>query len=154
VLILSGGESDTFDSGTITAKKYLWVQCFNKASGQIDTGLNFNSDTGNTYSWRQSTDGAGDTTDVSASNINLDAGSPTNVGSFHNIFIINNLANEKLVINHNVSSATAGAGTAPKRMESVGKWANTSAQITSIQMKNFGTGSFGTASIMKVWGAN
>jgi hypothetical protein len=59
------------------------------------------TDTGNTYSWRQSSDGAADTTDVSPITKLLQES--TNVGSFHNIFIINNLANEKLVINHNVS---------------------------------------------------
>jgi hypothetical protein len=55
-----------------------------------------------------------------------------------NMFIINNSANEKLVIAHVFDQNTAGAGTAPTREEAVGKWANTSAQITEIFDLNTG----------------
>tara|TARA_R110000850_G_scaffold258164_1_gene384614 strand:+ start:218 stop:433 length:216 start_codon:yes stop_codon:yes gene_type:complete len=71
------------------------------------------------------------------------------------MFIINNSANEKLVIGHTVSAGTAGAGTAPEfRFEFVGKWANTSSQITNITLTNKGTGDYDTTSIMKVWGSD
>ena len=71
--------------------------------------------------------------------------------SFNNLFIINNSANEKLLIANRVSRSTASAATVPTRMESVGKWANTSSQITSITVTTAGGGSF-TSGQMKVWG--
>ena len=49
---------------------------------------------------------------------------------------------------------TAGAANAPKRMEGVGKWTNTSSQITSIDFNNGGSGSYDTGSIIKVWGSD
>jgi hypothetical protein len=55
-----------------------------------------------------------------------------NLPQFTNMFIVNNSANEKLIIAHTVYQNTAGAGTAPNRWEAVGKWANTSAQITAM----------------------
>jgi hypothetical protein len=70
------------------------------------------------------------------------------------MFIINNSANEKLVIGHTVDQNTAGAGTAPDRLESVAKWANTSDQITEIDVTNTSGGSFDTGSIIKVWGSD
>ena len=53
----------TLDSGTFTAKKYLYFEIyFDQASGSNDPWLQFNSDTGSNYAWRMSTNGA---TDVS-----------------------------------------------------------------------------------------
>jgi len=48
---------------------------------------------------------------------------------------------------------TAGASTAPNRMEIVGKWANTSEQIDEINIKS-GTGNLASNSFLKVWGSN
>ena len=73
--------------------------------------------------------------------------------SFSNWFIINNSANEKLVIGHSVQQNTAGAANAPKRVEFAHKWANTSAQITEIDFDSQ-SGNFGSNSIIKVWGSD
>ena len=62
--------------------------------------------------------------------------------------------NEKLVISHTIESNTAGAGNAPARAENVSKWANTSNQITEIDIQNGESGDFGTNSFIKVWGSN
>jgi len=70
------------------------------------------------------------------------------------LFIINNSANEKLIIGHISKEGTAGAGTAPNRSELAWKWANTSAQITSINFVNTDTGDLGTTSSLKVWGSD
>ena len=49
---LSGGTGNSLSSGTISAKKYLWVQAYLEQSGSGDTGniLRFNSDSGSNYS--------------------------------------------------------------------------------------------------------
>jgi hypothetical protein len=70
---------------------------------------------------------------------------------YYNMFIINNSANEKLDICHTVGRSTAGAGNTPVRKETVGKWANTSSQITDI---NINGNSTLTAGGIKVWGSN
>jgi hypothetical protein len=140
---------DTIASGTITAKKYLWVQIFKKGSGECSCEVNFNSDTGTNYARRGSVDGASDFTQQNSAVIC----SPTNLDNdFVNMFIINNSANEKLGIADVMTRSTAGAGTAPTRMELVFKWVAASTQITSIDVNNDKSGSFDTGSILKVWG--
>jgi len=144
------GTSTTISSGTIPARKYLWVQAFTNASSQ-NTGFQFNNDTGNNYAIRRSSNGGTDATDTSIGYIE---GSDTSK-AFTNMFIINNSANEKLTIGHSIHNPTAGAGTAPTRNEVAGKWANTSAQITEIDyMQQTTSVNFPSGSILKVWGAN
>jgi hypothetical protein len=138
-------------SGTITAKKYLWVQIYSTTGTSANDYLRFNSDSGTNYSDRKSADGATDATRTGQTALinHINEGGRT-TPSFTNLFIINNSANEKLVTGHVVQQLTAGAGNAPSRLEVVGKWANTSSQITNITA--FGT--LGIGSIIKVWGSN
>lgn len=147
---------DTLDTGTFTAKKYLWVQCYvDTSGGNVNNLLRFNGDTGSNYSARSSTNGSADSTQTSQSII--DWGQSTLVSGltrFYNMFIINNASNEKLIISHKIDSNTAGASNAPDRTELVGKWANTSNQITRISADNSSSGNFGAKTIMKVWGAD
>jgi hypothetical protein len=151
---LSGGSADIIDSGTISAKKYLWVQAFLDGTGEIDTNFQFNSDTGSNYSNRRSASGGADGTGTSKPSIDLSASLASGSKCFQQAFIINNSANEKLVIAHNCTADTAGAGTAPIRDEVAGKWANTSSSITSVQIQNSKAGSYDTGTIMKVWGSD
>ena len=149
-----GTSGDTIDSGTITAKKYLWVQCFTKATGGTATAsIRYNSDSGSNYSFRDSDNGS-ESTSINESRAGyFNAGSGT-TNQFGNAFIVNNSANEKLSIVHNINQNAAGAGTAPSRRDTVAKWNNTSSQITSIQVVNTAAGSFDTGSILKVWGSD
>ena len=87
-----GSASSTLDSGTFTAKKYLWVQAYINAT-TVDTGLTFNGDTGTNYARRWSDDGGSDGTATGGNNIQVDRGNST---QFLNIFIVNNSANEKI----------------------------------------------------------
>ena len=149
---LSGGAADDISSGTFTAKKYLWVQCFMEQDTSSITGnVTFNSDTGSNYSRRRSSNGATDSTGTSESSIDVRGGETKN--RFENMFIINNSAQEKLVIG-NMVVTTAGVGTAPDRTEYVAKWANTSNQITSINFNNIDPGNYGTKTTIKVWGSD
>ena len=148
-----GSAGSTIDSGTITAKKYLWFQIFNGGlSSSGVTGIRFNSDGSNNYAERRSGNGGSDVTGTSRPVLNL-VHTGTNTPQFSNCFVINNSSNEKLVISHSVSQNTAGAGTAPNRSECADKWANTSSQITSVQAIA-SVGNFPSGSILKVWGSN
>jgi len=149
---LSGGASDTLSSGTFTSKKYLWVQYYLKASGTVDDRIEFNNDTDTNYSNRRSDNGAADVIGVNKTVIAPNASITTS--AFTNLFIINNSANEKLVIYNSIEQNTSGSGTAPIRVEGVGKWDSIVSQISRIDIENSAGGSYDTPSRMKVWGAN
>ena len=153
--------SDTLSSGTITAKKYLWVQTYVKATGgTVEPDSRFNNDNSGTnnvsgtYADRYSVNGGSDATGTSLNKGVRGSGVP--VSAFFNDFIINNASNEKLVIRHVNYVSTAGAGTAPNRRETVGKWSNTSNQITNITWhdESGSSAQMDSGSFIKVWGSN
>ena len=51
-----GSAGDTINSGTITAKKYLWFQCYTKGAN-TETQFRLNSDSGSNYASSRSSDG-------------------------------------------------------------------------------------------------
>ncbi len=151
-----GSAGDNLSSGTITAKKYLYFEAFLIASSTISQRITFNNDTGSNYALRRSLNGGADATSVSRANIygfddTNDAGSDNR---FLSGYIINVSAQEKLLMMESVRFVTAGAGTAPSRAETVGKWANTSAQITEIDIDNPSAGSYDVGSVINVWGSD
>ncbi len=152
------GTGTGLDSGTFTAKKYLWIQSYTEygsgahispqlqvGNGTIDTGANYavkHNSNGSEYGW----------TGTSAMGYGY-AGGADNKPVFTNTFIINKAGQEKLSINHAIEAETAGAGTAPTKIEDVGKWANTSDQINRVQWGN-NTGNISSKSTMRVWGSD
>ena len=84
---------------------------------------------------------------------NMFTGGTATSESLGNGFIINNSTTEKLLITHVVLNNTTGAGTAPGRLESACKWANTASQITKLTFTST-TGAFAKNSFLKVWGSN
>ena len=149
-----GSAGDTLDSGTIAAKKYLWVQVFAIATGNLDNcKIRYNGSSSSDYAFRASNNGGADSTNINESGIVYN-GANAAQNHFVNIFIINISAREKLSIGHTVRDGGAGVGNSPDRKEWGGKWDITGSQITSIQAVNAGAGSFDTGSIIKVWGSN
>ena len=147
------GSGTTLDSGTFTAKKYLWVQIYFNASTTFVPQFRFNGDTATNYADRYSVNGGADGTDVSSAGYYPSAS--TTSPQLINTFIINNSANEKLCISHVADRAAAGAANAPNRAEAVGKWANTANQITSLIFSSVsGAATLTSTSIMKVYGSN
>jgi hypothetical protein len=136
-------------TANFTAKKYLWIQFYYDVSTS-SSELFFNNDQGNNYARRYSNNGGTDSTNTSIAAITTNFGFDTNP-HYGNMFVVNNSANEKLVIAHLGMQMGAGAATAPGRTELVSKWANTSAQINRFDIKN--TGSF-SRGICKVWGSD
>ena len=147
------GSASEFTSGTFTAKKYLWVQYYVEGTASLRPfSVRFNGDTAGNYAVRRNAIGASDATFGSITSIDGEGGKNV-TNDFVNMFIINNSSNEKLVIAHSNSVVTQGAATAPRRDEIVGKWANTSSQITSITARSADSGNITTGE-MKVWGAD
>jgi len=150
------GTSATLDSGTITAKRYLWIQYYIGTRTATNNDLmTFNSDTGSNYAQREQRNGGSDGTRTNHPNIfSVPETSPSTNPTFSNTFIVNDSANEKLLISHCFAQNTAGAGNAPsERYEIFGKWTNTSSQITRITI-TANTSTYPTGSILKVWGSN
>ena len=146
---LSSG-ADTINSGTFTAKDNIMILQHNINSGAVRTGLRLNADTGNNYAHRRSVNGATDATNVNHNRIVADTdvdGSDFTVSNFTNVS-----AQEKLGILDRVHQSGSGAGNAPDREEMVGKWVNTSSQITSVQSYNAESGDFDTGSEIVVLG--
>ena len=145
---------DDLSSGTITAKKYLWVQAWYKNDGASDINalVRFNGDTGTNYSSRYSANGGADVTRTNRTWIDIESGNQR--AKFVNMFIINNQSNEKLVIFNQMDYGSSGAGNAPNRWEGVGKWTNTSNQITEINFKQLDAGDYASGAFIKVWGSD
>jgi hypothetical protein len=141
---------DNISSGTFTAKKYLWVQCFMEQTNNTITGnITFNGDTGGNYCRRRSNNGGSQSVGLGENSIDVRGGESKN--RFENMFIKNIAGDEKLVIGHHVVT-TAGDDQTPDRTEYKAKWTNTSNQITSINFNNIDSGDYGTKSFIRVWG--
>ena len=145
------------DSGTFTAKKYLWIQAFIKGhDAAVSSVMRFNSDSGSNYATRQSYNGGADGTLTSGNRIDIEGNlNQATLPQFVNIFIVNNSANEKLGIMNTTMNDASGAGNEPHREERVFKWANTSSQITKVVMDKwaFGSGLL-SGSKIRVWGSD
>ena len=155
---LAGGVSDTLSSGTFAAKKYLWVQCYLKSNSTTPTSKirvgNGTVDSGTNYFERYSVDGGADGTVGSIDELDAGVNIDTGESEFHNMFIINRSAQDKLMIHHRVgNNLGTGDSNAPSRRENVFKWANTSNQINILQFKA-DSGTYTTNSILKVWGSD
>lgn len=148
-----GVAGDTIASGTFTARKYLKVYLYQVATGGTTIPVwRFNNDSGNNYTNRQSASGGADATATSQAQYQMSGAEA--VTSFLAVFDILNLTSiEKVGNGHVVKAISTGAGTAPARTEDVIKWANTSAQITRLDVINSGgTGDFAIGSRLIVLG--
>lgn len=147
-----GSAGDTISVANIPARKHLKIRIY-----VIDTGgtvsclLRFNNDTSGNYAVRVSTGGGADVTPTGETSITLTPATAANP-VFAEINVINVAAQEKLVVGDVVARGTAGAANAPTRREVTGKWANTSDQITRVDVVNGGTGDFAIGSEVVVLG--
>jgi len=147
-----GSAGDSINVANFAAYDYLMVLTHAIESGVIIPSYQFNGDTGNNYTIRYSLNGGSDGTVTSQGKIQWqNAGTAdTNFG----VGIINNpQGTEKLVLQTGMKSDT-GAGNAPAREEIVAKWANTSAQITTVNVMNTQSGDFAAGSEVVILGSN
>ena len=143
------------DSGSFTSKKYLWYQAFIKQASPYTVRLQANGDTSSNYSFRYQ--GNGILTDGTSTSALKFGGNYTSFsqGMFMTGFIKNVTTKEKLHIGHTAENNTSGAGVAPDRIEFFGKWANSTAAITSLQVRiEPSMGNIQSGSFLKVWGSD
>jgi hypothetical protein len=144
--------TDNLSTGTFSAKKYLWVQCYIVPDGSVNVDMTYNNDTGANYGVRSSYNGGN--SGVGASQNFLDVGGTTSTPLYLNMYILNKSAKWKLSMEHLTYQNTATVSNTPNRQERSSKWYNTAEQITEIDFDNGGIGSFGTGTIVKVWGSD
>ena len=155
-LASAGQEIDTGVAG-IAAKKHLRIVFHIVDSGTANNlTIRFNGDTSANYPIRRSTnDGTDSTYTTTYAYWYNGYGGTNDTDRFGVIDIINVAEKEKLIIHEQI---IGGDGqTNFDRIESVGKWVNTSAQITDVHMHANGfTGSdtFGAGTTMTIFGAD
>lgn len=149
-----GSAGDTISVTSLPARKYLKIMlsCLD-TGGTINMFVTFNNDSSTNYARRTSADGGADSTNLSASSLIICA-STAACPQYAEMEIFNIAADEKVGKWWGVSSETAGAANAPARDEGALKWANTSDQITRIDVTNSGTGDFASGSEVVVLGHN
>jgi len=132
------GTDGTLTVSGFDAKDNLMILGHYKpVSGNVTSGLVLNSDTGDNYSNRRSLNGGTDVTVIDTDSkpcIQTDGGYGGSEFCYFVTTVRNNTDEEKLFITHFDGESDTGSGTAPNREESVGKWANTANQITTIQL--------------------
>jgi hypothetical protein len=132
---LGATNSDITVSSLADKRYYMYLFDGKRTSVTVDGWLrmgNGSVDTGANYARRLSTNGGADTTAVSDSGIDDFNVAGTDIESLSVGYIANLSGKEKLMTGHKVMKGTAGAGTAPNRLELVGKWANTSNPLDTI----------------------
>ena len=159
-------DATTLDSGTFTAKKYMWIQIQGDSSSNISPALCFNGDlssgTNNLYSLRNNfgVTGSSNADDTSETSIEWIALNQAQTGShneyFSNIFIDNAVSpKNKLLIINTAENDTSGAGTAPNRTQVWGKYCNAD-QINRVTLtfRDGGAGNVLAGSVMTIWGSD
>lgn len=145
-----GSAGDTLSTGTMTARKFLKYFIYVVPTGAVTSQMRFNNDSGANYSFRYTIDNTVGSSGTSSTNIGNFDGAGNNP---HSVFgeIINFLATVKFGKATSISGTTSAAA-APAYVEFYHKWANTSVQITRIDLINVGAGSFDTGSRIIVVG--
>jgi hypothetical protein len=130
-----GSAGDTIDVSSLADKRYLMYLYSGIQTGDVNSWLRLNADSGSNYALRYNSDGASETTSVSQSNgcaLNYSADSTNGNQQFAISYLANYSTKEKLVQTWNCQQQTAGAGTAPNRRETVGKHEQTTNPISAI----------------------
>ncbi len=150
-----GSAGDVLDSGVFTAKKWLLLVWKTDDTGgnTDDIYCKFNNDTGSNYAYTRDAGSDGNEQFTSTDKMRVDAANGTH-GRDGFMYIRNLADKEKLCYMQDVIENGAGAGNAPRYIEAVGKWVNTSDQINRIHLVNQGTGDFKSNSLIRVYGAD
>ena len=128
------GTGTEIDSGTITAKKFLYVSILvvKVGSSENSPSFRFNGDDGTNYPIRRANNGAADDTFTTTYDFLYNGYGGTNTNRQQEMYIINEADKMKLCILNGSQGMGSGSGTAPDTNYMWGKWTNTSDQITQI----------------------
>jgi hypothetical protein len=143
---------DSVDIGTITASETMNTMFHVINNGSTTDGtLRFNNNSSANYPSRWSNNGGSENT--ATNHTYTLAGYWGSEDTLGINYICNVSGEEKLSIMHAVARGTAGAGNAPNRREAVGKFTETTGQITDVEGFNEQAGSFDTDTNLTVLGS-
>lgn len=144
------------------ARKNIVIHILVKIAGTVEQGislnpsLRFNSDSGTNYTWRGSLNGGADSTGISQNRIDLISGSGSGGGDVLLVecFVYNNLvADNKGVYCLMTGSIASNSANNTFRVETSGKWSNTTTQITTVSLvKTTGTALYQFDTKISIWG--
>lgn len=145
-----GSAGDLISVTPFTAKKYLRIYITAIPSGAIRCLLRFNNDSASNYAQRFSYNTAATTVNVSQSAVVL---SPSETSlQLLTLDVVNISAQEKVISGMGFTNGSAGAAGSPTSIHMGGKWANTSSQITRVDIINDQAGDFAIGSEVIVLG--
>ena len=157
------GTPSTLDSiGDVMTISDLTVNKFNEFlqhspynSSWVNPSFTFNNDTGSLYALRANYNGGSDGTSVSQAGIIQD-GSGTADDKFIVAYVVAISGEEKLLISNLANNGTAGAGNAPNRTETVGKYVPSTLTntIDRIDSTNGSAGSYAVSSNLSALGSD
>ncbi len=128
---------DTLTISNLTANKFNLFLSHILGTGAVDIDTTFNNNSNSVYAQRSSSNGAADVTAVSGTYIDKSTSSTTIFDVLYGCCIS---GQEKLFTGFLVNQSTAGAGTAPSRIEYVAKFVpSPDATVTRIDDNNTGT---------------
>ena len=148
-----------------TAKKYLMftahtssINNSNHGNSYLRMGSSGTIDTGASYAWNIQINGGTNGTGVDYTNGMYchdygSSGGGDHGGLVYTGYIVNVADREKMVIMDAVEGNN-GASNAPRRQETCGKWANTSAQANILQINTSGSSDAILAASFRVWGSD
>jgi hypothetical protein len=148
------GTNTNLDSGTFTAKKFLYAEIYTTiGSGTPELRLKFSGDTSSDYANRYAQNFASQSTNINSGNgiIGISA-IPKNTLTV--MYAINIEDEEKLVFMQSVQQNNTGAGNIISTEECFAKWANTSDSITSFEISSGTGGDWGADSEIVIWGTD
>lgn len=151
------GASSNITCSNLTAKDFLVVKTYIRVANTMEVGIQFNGVTSNSYSSRIEYNGGVDSNIINTNRCRHDGNTLSASGLVLTTWDISNsqAGDRKLAIGHAMYIDNTGAGTAPtSRADIYCKFANTSAQITTINLVDItgNTNRFNTGSILEVWG--
>lgn len=154
-----GADATSISVTGIAARKHLMIVAdLTITTSTVEIGITFNNDTGNNYNTRRSNNGGADATTLTAASLQPRGSGTSNTEHVFMVgYIYNNSAStyKSIISDMIVDKAATGAGFAPDRTEFVGRWDDTSAQITRVDLVRVsGTGNYASGSRLIVYGAD
>ena len=144
---------DDLDITSMTANKFNQILYHTIASGATDGRITYNNNANSVYARRGSNNGGTDFTATSTAYI--ESTHTTTTDKFSVSYLCSISGEEKLQILHYLDYGTAGAGTAPNRLEFVFKFVpSPDADITRVDVNNTQAGSFDTDSNLSALGSD
>lgn len=137
----------------LTSQKFTHILNHIIDNGVIDVDLRIDNLSTTTYAYRESDDGSADVTATEQAEITLDDTAAA-TERFSVVDGINIAGEEKLFIGFTIDASTAGPGTAPSRVETVGKQSGTSTAYVRLDVLETQAGAIGSTSNLTALGTD